>query len=730
MEYLLYILRFLYRIRWWVILGTLVVTLAAFYVTRNINKTYTVETTLYTGVISGYTIESEVGATNLELTSNSMDNLINIIQSESTLKRVSYRLYARNMIHGDLEKDNEYITAASFREIYNRTVNRRDGRALLALIDKTSEEKTLENLLKYERPDKNNFVYGLFYWNHPHYSYGALKKIKITRKGSSDLLDISYSSNDPGVAYNTLDILMKEFVNEYRDIRYGETDKVIDYFRSELARIGHDLRMAEDSLTQYNIEKRVINYTDETKEIAAINKEFELREQDILFAYNSSKVMKQELERQMDSNTKQLLNNISFINKLKEASTLTSRISELESFTTGNPINNKSIEDYQNKLNQTAKELSSISDRYVTGKQTKEGIGKSDIVDQWLTQTLAFEKAKSELDIIKRSRKDLNDKYVFFAPVGSTIKRKERSIDFTEANYLSLLKSYNDALMRKKNLEMTSATLKVLNPPTFPIQPEPDNRRNIVLLAFLGTIAFIIGFFLIIELLDRTLRDKIRTERLTKSELLGAFPGTLRLKYRSYQTVYSLIATKYLSSAILRYFTIHKEGQPYIVNFLSNDAGEGKTHLASLLEAYWKNIGLEVRRITWGENFDINSSEYLLAESIMNLYIRKKEDVLIVEYPNLESNNVPTKLLQEANLNLLILSADRAWRNTDKILFERIKSQMGNVPLCTYLNHANSDVVENYTGMLPPYSYLRRQRYRLLQLGLTAKSSAIKNKQY
>ena len=70
--------------------------------------------------------------------------------------------------------------------------------------------------------------------------------------------------------------------------------------------------------------------------------------------------------------------------------------------------------------------------------------------------------------------------------------------------------------MRKKNLEMTSATLKVLNPPTFPIQPEPNSRRNIVLLAFLGSIAFIIGFFLIIELLDRTLRDKIRTERYSR----------------------------------------------------------------------------------------------------------------------------------------------------------------------------------------------------------------------
>lgn len=36
-----------------------------------------------------------------------------------------------------------------------------------------------------------------------------------------------------------------------------------------------------------------------TKEIAAINKEFELREQNVLIAYNSAKAMLNELEKQM-----------------------------------------------------------------------------------------------------------------------------------------------------------------------------------------------------------------------------------------------------------------------------------------------------------------------------------------------------------------------------------------------------------------------------------------------
>lgn len=55
------------------------------------------------------------------------------------------------------------------------------GKNCSPLLIKTAEN-TLNNLLAYEKPDRNNFVYGLFYWNHPHYSYGALKNIKIEEK--------------------------------------------------------------------------------------------------------------------------------------------------------------------------------------------------------------------------------------------------------------------------------------------------------------------------------------------------------------------------------------------------------------------------------------------------------------------------------------------------------------------------------------------------------------------
>ena len=691
MDYILYFCRFLYRIRWWLLIGTIAIAFLVYYATGSLSRKYRVEATVYTGIVSGYSIEGS-GNMDWAATNNAIDNLINIIKSESTLKRVSYRLYARNMINGNLEKDNRYLAAASFREIYNRTKNNKDGKALLALIDKNSEEETVRNMLRYEEPVWDNFIYGLFYWNHWHYSYNALKEIKVSRKGNSDLLEVSYISNDPGIAYNTIDILMEEFVNEYRAIRYGETDKVIEYFAGELKRVGSELRASEDLLTNYNIEKRVINYLDETKEIAAINKEFELREQDILIAYNGSRVMLDELEKQLNINLQSLQNNYEFSNALNEVSALTSKISEIEMFSSNSSgMENRQLAEYKKQLEAAKERMTEYSNKYVDSQYTKEGILKTSIVEQWLAQLLVFEKAKSDLAIIQKSRQELNDKYVFFAPVGSEIKRKEREIDFTERNYLTILDSYNTALMRKKNLEMTSATLKVLNPPAFPISPEPTGRRRIVIIAFVAAFLFILGFFLLVEILDHTLRDRIRTERITGGKVLGAFPGKAKYKYRNYNSTYVSIATKFLGNVILGFFTNRKEKLPYIVNFLSTEPSDGKTFLSTNLEEYWSNIGMKVRRISWDTDFDINDPKYLLAQSILDLYPAKEEDILIVEYPNLKEYNISAKLLDEANLNLMVVRADRAWKGSDKLILEKVEQQ-SSAPLYFYLKKASMEI--------------------------------------
>lgn len=722
MNFIISIIRALFRHRWLILVGTSLITILVFYFTRHMQGGYDVKATLYTGVASGYNLESDK-RTDWTTVQNSMDNLISIIQAESTLKRVYLRLFSRILIQGDSDKDNNFITSSCYNYTYNHLKNSLHGPEILKLIDKSSEDKTVANLEAYMRPQKGNYIYEMFYYNHPFYSYNALKGIKVQRRLTSDLLDITYTSGDPGIAYNTVSILMNEFVEEYRRIRYGETDKVIKYFEEELKRIGKKLNSEEDDLTKYNVEKRIINYLDETKEIAAISKEYELREQDALFAFNSTSSMLQELEKHMDSNAKQVLKNMEFVGKLREASNLTGRISEAEAMTDSKKKDTNVIESDKKKLTEIRQELNNLTDAYVGHKYTKEGASRTNIIEQWLEQTLLYEKAKAELKIVQDARRDLNNRYVFFAPVGTTIKQKERSINFTERSYLTVLQSYNEALLRKKNLEMTSATLKVLNEPTFPIGSNSTNRKQILIATCIVTFLLIVALLLLIEMLDRTLRDANRTKRITGFNTVGAVPSISSQRYGGFNKTYIALSVQELSNSVLRFLTQRKSPGVFIINLLSTSDNFGKEEIGNLICGYMQSRMLNTRLITYGVDFNTDSTKYLLAKSITDFYTLQGEDILIVAYPPLLKSSIPSNLLRDTNANILIVPADRGWKTIDKQLCEQLMQQIGNIdiPFRVCLTDASREAVEDFTGQLPPYTLLRRLGYRFSQLSLTEK---------
>ena len=722
MDFIISTIRTLLRHLWIILVGTTLFTLFVIYYTRHMVGGYEVKATLYTGVASGYNLESDK-RTDWAMVQNSMDNLISIMQAESTLKRVSLRLYARVLIKGDPTKEVDGITPSSYNYTYNHLKNSPHGKEILALIDKTSEDKTVANLEKYMRPHKDNYIYGLFYYNPLFYSYNTLKNIKVQRRLTSDLLDISYTSSDPGIAYNTVSILMDEFVDEYRRIRYGETDKVIKYFEEELKRIGSKLRSEEEDLTKYNVQKRVINYLDETKEIAAINKEFELREQDALFAYNSSSAMLEELEKHMDSNAKQVLRNLEFVDKLRQVSTVTGKIAEVEAMSDSKKQDTDNLVNLKKQQSELQKDLNNLTDSYVGHKYTKEGTSRTNIIEQWLEQTLANEKAKAELLVVQNARRELNERYVFYAPVGTTIKQKERTINFTERNYLTVLQSYNEALLRRKNLEMTSATLKVLNEPTYPISPGTTNRKQIIMAACVGSFILIIAFLLLVEMFDKTLRDAARTKRVTDFKVIGAIPSMYSSRYGGMTKTYVQLSVKELTNSLLRFLTNRKSPGVYIINLFSTCEDSGEAEVGNLICGYMRSRMLNARFITYGADFNTDSTQYLLAKNITDFYTLQGEDVLIVAYPPLAQSNIPSALLHDANANILVAPANRGWKTIDKQLCEQLMLQLGetDVPFRICLTNASRAAIEDFTGQLPPYTILRNIGYRLSQLSLTEK---------
>ncbi len=716
MKILIYILRIVYRIRFYLIGIPLLVTLLAIYLTRNLQRNYQVSSTIYTGIASGYSIESGTGvAIDWHTVNNTIDNIINIIYAKSTLKKVSMRLYARCMIYGDAEKDNNYITAANYRALMQITPP-----DVKALIDRGSEDRTVERLLSYEKPLHGNFIYELFNHTHPHYSYAALSKIVVKRLSDSDMLDLSYVSDDPGIAYNTMEILNDEFVNQYKDLRFAETNDVIEYFRQQLKETGDRLREAEDSLTDYSIAKKVINYDEQTKHVAALSKDFETSYEGVLREYEGATALVEALDERIEESTKRMVQNAQFSAKLKNISDLTTTITRLEAFqpdTAGRF--NRDLNVLRERLRVAEDDFTSFNVPYSVSRYSKEGVANTDIINQWLAELLRKTKAEAELDVMRQRREQLDAQYEYYSPIGSTLKRKERDISLTEQSYLEVLNALHHALLRQKNLQMSSASLKVINPPIFPIAPMPHARKMIVAATFFASLIFVLGFFVILELLDRTMRDKVRTERITGGRVLGAFPAFSKLKHRGYNKECSRMAASFLGNAVQELLDSSRPRNT--VNLLHTEDALGQRFIADQLMEYWQTQGIKARVAAWGEEPLTDVNAYLHARSLDELCPAQDEQVIVVLHPSLVESSVPAALLSQADANIFIASADRVWKDTDQLLYDRMVQQTGEVKPWIYLTQAARENVEVFTGMMPPYTTMRKVVDRFIQLGLTAK---------
>ena len=718
MDLFRYIVRFLYKIRWYLIILPLIALVVAWFMTRNMERIYNTNTTIYTGMITAYNIEGGSGTAGGHSETN-MKNLMLLITTDVTIHEVSLRLFARCMMYGNTNKDNNYISAEHFRQLNNSV-----PADVKALINHNSENATYANLKAYEKPTQDNYLFGLTNY-HPYFGINNItSRLKVIQLNRSDIIDIGYSANDAGVAYNTLDILNEVFARQYAQLRYGETNNVIKFFEREVARLYRILTHAEDDLIRYNVEKRIINYGEQTKVLAGMDGNQQYSDNDLLKAQATTRALMDYLERQLGDRAKIIKANKDFTNQVTDISRIQSRISNLRLMSSeggGSGVESQLelAKAEQMLQNATDNVRGLIKDIEAGTYSTETGVKANDMISRWLEQVLLLEKTKAELGAQDIMRQKIDKQMLYYAPIGATLGRKDRHIGFIEGNYMEMLRALNAARLRQKNLQMTTATLRVLNPPLFPMNAQPTNRMMILLGAFLLTFLLTAMYFFIIELLDRTLRDRMRSERITKIPVMGCFPKESTLRYRRFNKTIADMALRQLSKALLPHF---KEGQQNVLNLLSTDAANGKSYLAQELENYWISIGLQVRRLTYDEDFLAEDSRFIMAKDIKDICPDiLPNEIAIIEYPNLDDNSIPSGLLNMGTINLLVTRANRTWKDVDQKALKELQTQLTDQnTLFMYLTEAQRYAVEEFVGQLPPYTKFNNFVYRMSQMGLTA----------
>lgn len=710
---------FFYRIRYWLLWGSILVTALVIYFTQFLPYSYTVNSSMYAGV----TNSTNLDGSQLVNINSTFDNIISIAKSKNTLSKVSVRLLATNLVHGDEWKDNMYIQAKHYRQLIQTL-----PKEVLALVDRSSLAKTEANLMSYRQENSDNFVYSIFNRPYPFYSYKALNTISIRRLNSSDMIELEYTSADPGITQNTLKILEDEILKAYEILRFSATNSAIAYFEEQVRQSKQKLSEEEDDLTDYNVQKLVINYDEQTKALAITKYETDDRMESAQRTYESAVTLRQMLEKKMDIRAQIIRTNTNLLQELNKVSALNQNILEQEVFSTKqHQLDDRKLQKDKKELQKAEERISHLSDNLNEYSFSKEGVGIQTMVDEWLQACINEAKAKAEVKVLGDRQNELMNQYRDFSPVGTQVKRKERAIGIAEDSYREQLRGLSEAHLRLQNIKLTTANLQVIAPPEYPLTDNGRKRLLYILAAFIGSLAFISGYFLLIELLDHTLRDPERSKRLTGLSVIAAFNGISNLRYRGFLKACNRSAAAYGCRQMNNYL---QPGRPTVINLLSMEPREGKSFLSKYFIDYWETEEIKVRFVQYNTDFDVQAKNYVQAQTLSDFWTlneaEKTPDIILVEYPAVSTASLPLPVLKESDFNLLIANAGRLWGKDDDARLKPLKETLEGTPLFLYLNNAEREVVESFTGALPPYTPVHNFFSQLAQLGLTSKPAAVK----
>ncbi|WP_165836049.1 hypothetical protein [Marinifilum breve] len=695
------------------ILGPVMLFALIFHLTKDEPKVYTSRTKIYTGIATGANLTSlESSKVDRQSTITAFDNLINVINSRGTAEEVGLRLFVQHML---LEKPTKEIIS---RESYSN-LKRIVPDEVSQLVVEGNYEETYKNFLNYKNKDFENFIYELSYLNHPVYSFEKiLSKLKVRRLYSSDMIEITYKSNDPGICKQTLQIFNEVFVEKYSAIKLVQSDAILKYFQNQLDDAQVKLDRSEDQLLKFNKQNNIINYYEQSEHITIQKERFSAYYNELKMELKASEAVLKVLEDKLTVQQKKELNNAEIIKLRNQIAELNIEISvkdyQAEFDTITDTHYQDEIADMRAKSFQLQEKLrNSINQAYFIDNSV-DGINSTSVLNQWLVNVVAYESTRAKMLVGDEKNKEFERLVKEYAPKGATMKRLERKIDIAEKEYLSILHSLNVAKLKQQNLELNT-NLKVSEEPNFPLKSEPSKRKILLLIGMV--IGFIIPAFVIIALdfLNPNIRNVANAQKLTKLNVISIFPNMVkRAKRRDYGELKRLSVNKLFQGIFNLVNGVENRGPIKAIIYSTQD-GEGKTCLGNFLLEHMNAKGFKCLLINHKENSEDSEIEQLVFDadgetlkctSVSNLVKNKNVelstyDFVLVELPSINLNNYPVKLFSDADLALLTVRANRSWSSADKNALAKLEKQTQHLKQGVILNGVELDEMEKMIGEIP-----------------------------
>ena len=517
-------------------------------------------------------------------------------------------------------------------------------------------------------------------------------------KASKDsyVLKIIYRDNVPQRAYDFVNALIKEYMNQNIELKTMEASKKLEFIDSQLKEINKNLKDAEVKLTNFKESKKIMDISSEAQTTIQKLSEFD------------KKLAELQIRQRLIENL------YNYIIKNENIETIS-----VASFGITDPVLSSLID----RLNKAIEEKTAL---LVEFTELHPDVQKqSQKIDNLKSQIkLAIENLRNEIKNQILATKSVINRYENFL---SQLPESEREFINLKRKFLINEKVYSYLLEKRVEASITKAATISKNRivdsailPTSPIKP-----KKTIILAIGVLLGMMLGVFYgyVREFLDDTIKSKEEIERLTTLPILGLIPKISKRKLE--KGIYVLDEPNSVFAEALRQvrtniqFMIKDNNKNKSILISSTVGNEGKstitTNLSAILHASAKNVlivdldlrkpkihnyfGLpnskgitdlilgklsldETIKRTSIENLDIitvgtippNPGDLLLSDKFKDILkdLKDRYEYVVIDSPPMGSVSDTVFLMKEVDLSLVLFRAGYSKRIFANILDKKV----------------------------------------------------------
>jgi len=637
----------------------------------------------------------------LGISAVTVDNLKRLINNKEIQKEIGLKILATHLTLS--QADPEFISIKHFNMLYQTVPSE--------ILDIKGETDSITYLNLISIADEHPFLIETIQSDAPFYSNTAISSISVEKIGASDIISISYISDDPGISRQTLDIFLEICRQYFNQQNENKINRIIAYCEQQFEDSRNELHLSGEILQKPPSDIRIRTKQQREQIQKQLNTERNKKKETRELILNQVIVEKERMSVSENS-IKTIENQINMQHLSENNKTITDKLKNLSN--SYQQALNDSIA-FKVQINQSQLDLKNEITAVIMPLRGDDDMKKKVIVD-YTNALITLKRSQVQMTALEDQRKAL------YRSESLTPKELE-IIESCDQKYLT-------ALEELKKINRIQQSLRTLSPIQIIENPvcqkkNPHKTLELILLACFSGLVFSFILIVLKSFSSKKLLTPFRTENKTGLKVAGIVPNDKKIEsYNNAKRIKNFL----MYYMLWNFFQTDKKQHRILVTSIY--PGDGKTFVCEMMSDWLLSKGLKCKIVTpffedgvwWVKSHNVVGIRLDPVESLVEF------DVVIMILPPLVTGDYPIELIRTFNSTFLVCKADHEWLSFEKKILNNYISHSKHLPQII-LNNVEMDVVKDVLGKINVVRTFHASDKRSSQRAIMHRHKLVSNKE-